>query len=284
MKIIIGILVAVFILINLSYAQTESEHHLFKTRPGLTVNLNNDALSFYKTTTDFFQSPFHFDEKDFILSGIIVGATALSFTIDNSVRNGIRNFHSSLLDKITGVGESFGNGKYVLAISGALYIGGYLNNDNELRKTGLMLAEAIFLNGIVTEGLKIITGRSRPFLNEGNTEIDFFEFEFAKDENSLPSGHTSTAFTVATVLSERINNTYASIALYSLAGLTAFQRIYDDKHWISDTILGATLGTVIGLKIIDLNSEDEGGDSIVKMDITPVVNNGIYGVGIVLKF
>ena len=130
---------------------------------------------------------------------------------------------------------------------------------------------------------KFIVGRDSQ-RNEGNHEIDFFGMEFEDEENSLPSGHTSTAFAVATVLSERIDNLYASIALYSLAGLTAFERVYDDKHWISDTILGAALGTVIGLKIVKLNSENDNQSSPTYMNITPVVNSNGYGMGVVFHF
>jgi hypothetical protein len=51
--------------------------------------------------------------------------------------------------------------------------------------------------------------------NDQNTGIDFFEFE--TNENSLPSGHTTTVFTITTVLSERLDNFYASATLCSLA-------------------------------------------------------------------
>ncbi len=268
---------------NLIQAQT-NDTLSFPEETGLINNLKNDGISFYNTSISLFQSPFHFDDEDLILTGIIAGATAFSFTFDNPVRNSIGNLRSPSLDKAARFGEKFGNGLYVAGLSGVLYLVGHIFQEEELRKTGLMLAEAIFLNGVVTEGLKIITGRSRPFINEGNQEIDFFAMEFEDEENSLPSGHTSTAFAVATVLSERIDNLYASVALYSLAGLTAFQRVYNDKHWISDTILGAALGTVIGLKVVKLNSENDNHDSSIDMNITPIVNRNSYGVGVVFHF
>jgi membrane-associated phospholipid phosphatase len=245
--------------------------------------LKEDAHSFYKTTSGLFNSPFNFDSDDFILTGLIIGATAFSLTFDNPVRNHAGKISSPAMDKITRWGENFGNGRYVLGLGGLLYAGGHILADNDLRKTGLMLTEAIILNGLITTGLKIISGRSRPFRNNGNADMDFFKMEFDDVENSLPSGHTSTAFAVATVLSERINNTYISAALYSLAGLTAFQRIYADKHWLSDTVLGAALGTIIGLKVVKLNSE-ENDNSSTNLNIAPVVNSSGYGVGIQMNF
>jgi membrane-associated phospholipid phosphatase len=277
------------VLFTLFIFQTGISHSQIITEPsdeintGLGYNIKNDVNSFYKTTTGIFNSPFQFGNDDFILTGIIIGATAFSLTFDNPVRNNVAKIQSPALDRVTRVGENFGSGKYVLGLSGALYIGGHIFADKEIRMTGLMLTEAIILNGIVTVGLKVITGRSRPFRNNGNTDIDFLEMEFEDIENSLPSGHTSTAFTVATVLSERIDNIYASVALYSLAGLTAFQRIYSDKHWLSDTVLGAALGTVIGLKVVKLNSEADDPSSL-NLNVTPVVSSGGFGVGLVLNF
>ncbi len=270
---------------SLSFLQAQSINEIdFDKKPGFIDNIKNDGNSFYNTSLNLITSPFHFDNEDFITTGIIIGATALSFTLDNPVRNNIRKIQNSTLDKTANLGSYFGNGIYAAGLSGILYLGGHIFQEQELRKTGLMLTEAIVLNGLITGGLKVITGRSRPYRNKGNGKIELFAMEFEDDENSLPSGHTSTAFTVATVLSERIDNLYASIALYSLAGLTAFERVYDDKHWISDTVLGAALGTVIGLKVVKLNSENENKGSSLNMQITPLVNSNSYGVAVLLHF
>ncbi|MEJ2505778.1 MAG: phosphatase PAP2 family protein [Ignavibacteriaceae bacterium] len=253
-----------------------------KTNHGLISNINSDATSFYKTSLDFVQSPFHFNSRDFMMTGIIAGVTALSFSLDNSVRDIMKRNHSSSMDNITNVGEKLGAAQYGLALSGILYLGGQFTQEPGLRKTGLMLAEALFLNGITTEVLKVVIGRSRPYGNDGNFDLDFFRFN--EEDNSLPSGHTSTAFTIATVLSQRIDNTYATIALYSFAGLTAVQRIYADKHWFSDVVLGAALGTAVGIKVVKLNSEYDDQESSVKMNVYPVVGNRGYGAGLMLSF
>jgi membrane-associated phospholipid phosphatase len=269
---------------GLTNAQIIQEPYGAKENTAIGYLIKEDANSFLETSLGLINSPFKFDEQDFLLTGLILSATAFSFTFDNPVRNNITKLKSPAMDKITKWGDNFGNGKYVLGLSAALYLGGHIFTDSDTRKTGLMLAEAIVLNGIVTTGLKVITGRSRPFRNNGNTDIDFLKMEFDDSENSLPSGHTSTAFAVATVLSHRIDNAFATAALYSLAGLTAFQRIYADKHWLSDTILGAAIGTAIGLKVISLNSEVEFNSSALKINFAPVVSSGNYGIGVVMNF
>lgn len=253
-----------------------------KANSGLINNISNDATSFYKTSLDFLQSPLHFDSQDILTTGIITGVTALSFSLDNSVRDVIKRNHNSSIDNITSAGEKLGAAQYGLALSGVLYLSGQFTREPELRKTGLILAEALFLSGLTTQVFKVVMGRSRPYSNEGNFDLDFFRIN--DDDNSLPSGHTSTAFTIATVLSQRIDNTYATIALYSFAGLTAFQRIYADKHWFSDVVLGAAIGTIVGLKVVNLNSEYDEQESSIKTNVYPVFSNRGYGVGLVLNF
>jgi len=264
------------------HAQVNFDMDQNKTNSGFIHNISSDATSFYKTSLDFVQSPFHFDSRDFLTTGIITGVTALAFTLDNSIRSGMKKNHSSTMDNLTNAGEKMGAAQYGLALSGVLYLSGQIVQEPELRKTGLMLAEALFLNGLTTGILKVTIGRSRPYGNDGNTDIDFFRIN--DEDNSLPSGHTSTAFAIATVLSQRIDNTYATIALYSFAGLTAVQRIYADKHWFSDVVLGAALGTVIGLKVVNLNTEYDNQDSSVKMNVYPVLGSRGYGAGLSLNF
>jgi membrane-associated phospholipid phosphatase len=282
------VLIIAFSLFNTSFSQ--NKFFIVKDFKSSSGSINylkpfqEDVNSFYNTGIKILESPFHFDSEDVILTGAILSATVVSFSLDHPVRNGVKDLHNAQLDRFTRLGEKFGSPRYSLALGGALYLTGYFSGSREVRKTGLMLVEGIFMNGLITEGLKIIIGRSRPHNNEGNYDIDFLQMESDNDDHSLPSGHTSTVFTVATILSDRIDNIFATIALYSAAGFTAFQRIYNDDHWISDTILGAALGTVIGLKVIKLNSENVNGSSDPGMTLLPLVSPNRYGVNLSLNF
>lgn len=244
----------------------------------------SDALLSLNTTYDLLISPYHFDQADITMAGIIITMTGASLSLDNRLREDVLKTQNSQLDKITYWGEKFGRPVYASILSGLLYSSGLLFNKKHLRETGQILAEAMLCTGFYTQILKVTLGRARPYTGDGNTDIDLFEFEFDSNENSLPSGHTSIAFTVAAVLSERIDNIYTSIALYSLASLTAYQRIYDDKHWLSDTILGAAIGTVIGLKIVKLHEKTKDEDVGYSLNIFPKITPTNYEVGIALQF
>ncbi|MCX6165921.1 MAG: phosphatase PAP2 family protein, partial [Ignavibacteriae bacterium] len=116
--------------------------------------------------------------------------------------------------------------------------------DEYVRETGRMIFEAVLFSGIITDVTKVIAGRSRPYTERG----PYFYKMFTFDEGSLsfPSGHSTVAFAVSSVLANRLHNVYASIGLYTLSTVTALSRIYSDKHWASDVVLASAIGYFVG--------------------------------------
>lgn len=141
-----------------------------------------------------------------------------------------------------------------VALPSALYLGGLAFGSEKVRTTGRLLFESMLLTFAVNQTTKIIAGRARPFLNQGNSDFRFFEMN--DDYQSFPSGHTAAAFTIATVLSERINNVFASTALYLLAAGTATQRIIQDRHWFSDVVIGAMVGTLCSKAVLSASERE----------------------------
>jgi undecaprenyl-diphosphatase len=68
--------------------------------------------------------------------------------------------------------------------------------------------------------------------------------------SSFPSGHTSTSFACATVLSFFVPR--AAPAFYLLALAIGFSRIYVGVHWPLDVVGGAVLGVAVGLAVTAL--------------------------------
>ncbi len=85
---------------------------------------------------------------------------------------------------------------------------------------------------LVIQGLKYGIGETRP---DGSAD------------NSFPSGHTATAFMGAHILHKEYGerSIYYSIGGYLLATVTGVFRQLNDKHWISDVLVGAGLGIAI---------------------------------------
>ncbi len=81
--------------------------------------------------------------------------------------------------------------------------------------------------------------------------------------NSFPSGHTAMAFTSATMLHKEYGHLspWVSIASYSMATITGFSRVFNNRHWLSDIVVGAGVGilsTELGYLIADKILGDRG--------------------------
>jgi len=122
----------------------EPDYIITRSEAGFPEDIKNDLHSALNTGVGFIKSPLNFTSEDLVLTGIIVGVTSASLLIDQPVRVSVKKIHSLQLDQITPFGESFRNAKYATALSVALYLGGFLIDDPELRKTGLILMETLF--------------------------------------------------------------------------------------------------------------------------------------------
>ncbi len=200
-----------------------------------------------------FGAPLHFSQTKWIVTGSIVVATAILVSADDPARSLANRNQSRFNDDLMSVGEHYGRPVYGVALSGGLYIGGLVFDNQEVRTTGVMIIESLAFSGAITTFVKIVSGRSRPYLEEGETR--FRGFQFDNDRQSFPSGHSTVAFAVSSTIAQRLHNTFASIGLYSLATLTAVSRVYSDEHWVSDSFFGAAIGTAVGMAVVNLHED-----------------------------
>ena len=120
---------------------------------------------------------------------------------------------------------------------------------------GLLLTEA------VTYGLKLGVNKPRPDRS---------------NDNSFPSGHTSTVFHTAGYIHRRYGFKY-SIPAYALAGFTAASRIDSNKHDILDVAAGALIGLGSNLLFTTEYQQE-------RMKLTFSSGNGDYMLGFNYKF
>lgn len=83
------------------------------------------------------------------------------------------------------------------------------------------------------------------------------------NNHSFPSGHTATAFMCATMLHKEYGcvSPWYSIGGYVVATATGVSRILNNKHWISDVLVGAGIGilsTELGYFFADLIFKGKG--------------------------
>ncbi len=273
------LIISIIFLTNTSFPGDQNGGDSLKTiqtSPGAYQLIKYDVTKSLYDGWDILRAPTHFTTTDWAITGSILGGTALTMLLDDEVRSAVRGNQSGSLDDITKAGKYYGEVVPAVSLSAGIYAAGLIFNERSVSLTGRLLAESLLYAGTINILLKMIFSRSRPYNNKGNA--DFGNYNFDNANYSLPSGHTTVAFTVSTVLAERINNIYATIGLYGLAALTGYQRVYSDNHWFSDTILGAAIGIVISRAVVKLNEEDPYENQIPELILFPV--DGGFRIGL----
>jgi hypothetical protein len=133
------------------------------------------------------------------------------------------------------LGEKMGNHVLLPSVIAGLAVSGQIAGNKRFESFSYSLAQGYIVNNLLTTGLKAASGRTRP--NQRNTR-------------SFPSGHTSNAFTWATI----INHYYgkrAAIPAYGIASFIAWSRLNMDAHYLSDVTFGAVLGYVVGRTVVN---------------------------------
>ena len=270
---ILIILLSVITSLNAQVEDTKKDSNFFHT-------VKYDINSAYNNGIKVFSSPLDFDKSDWIITGSVISTTAMAFIIDNKERTFWKMNQGKTLDNVSSVGHFYGGIQNAAILGVLLYVGGIVSDEPGIRKTGRNLGEALFYAGITTLTLKTIFGRSRPFTNDGPYHFKFFQTDFA--HTSFPSGDITVAFTVSSVLARTINNTYATVILYSLACTTFMQRMYSDDHWLSDSILAAAIGYFIGSAVVDFEKSDTISSMKNKISFFPNISNN--GLGMALSY
>lgn len=131
-----------------------------------------------------------------------------------------------------------------------LLAGGIIGNDKQMRQNALYVASSSAVNVLATMLIKKIVKRPRPFL--ANVKI---RAVYQPSHYSFPSGHTSTAFTTATALSQAYPKWYVVVPSYLWAGSVGFSRLYLGVHYPTDVAAGAVLGTGTAFSLRSLKAD-----------------------------
>jgi membrane-associated phospholipid phosphatase len=168
----------------------------------------------------------------------VVGLTLFAAGFgDEGLRNEFLEYRSSTTNSVARLGNAFGEPRYVFPVIGAGYLAGRLTGNESLSRVSLRAGTAALLASGITTALKYTVGRTRP-AGDGDGDV-FRPFSGA---TSFPSGHTTLAFAVATVMAGETRDSWSDIAFYGAATLTGLARMNGDRHWASDVIAGALIG------------------------------------------
>ncbi|MFZ4590082.1 MAG: phosphatase PAP2 family protein [Ignavibacteria bacterium] len=168
------------------------------------------------------------------------------FRAINNVRNGFSNTVIPITDKS------------VLPVSVALPLGlmgiSRIKDNYYDENSGVLLLLSEITSAGVTFGMKQIFKRERPFVTLSNVYHN--KYNSPTDRYSFPSGHTATAFSMATSLTLRYPDKPAIIVIsYLYAAITGYGRMYLGVHYPSDILGGMLIGSGSAALIYSLRKE-----------------------------
>lgn len=206
------------------------------------------------------QAPF-FTEKDGWLAAAFVAGTVAMLPLDQHIAQHIhQNPNSSnqkfLNDLAKGSEAITSPGSYI--IGGSLYVIGLVGHFERVEDLGWHGTEAVAFADGVTYLLKGLAGRARPYVSNDLSSHDFrIGRGFGNgDYQSFPSGHSTAAFAAAAAVTNETTRWWPHSTwivgplMYGGATAVALSRMYHNKHWASDVVLGAAIGTFSGRKVV----------------------------------
>jgi hypothetical protein len=156
----------------------------------------------------------------------------------------------------------------------ALYVG--LNIATFKSKEAAFDQAGVFLIGTgiyaaTTYGLKAAITEARP---DGS-------------DKTFPSGHTATAFFGATVLAHEYQDSHPELVIagYTLATATGALRIANNKHWVTDVLMGSAIGIASAeLAYILYPKVRTHWQKLNRFTLTPQVSPAYYGASMTVGF
>lgn len=190
----------------------------------------------------------------------VIAIGGLAYLVDEPARDAIRGpatGSSGALNALSEFGYYYGEpGVAVLAT--AMWGVGLLSERPTLAVSGFRGMEAIAVSGLVTVILKELTGRARPEVPPHARDDWALRRAFGasgNDYKAMASGHATVAFAFATAVTQAVaqrapeRTRLVATTTFGLAALTAWQRMHDDRHWLSDVTVGAGIGSVTAMAI-----------------------------------
>jgi membrane-associated phospholipid phosphatase len=233
-----------------------------------------------------------FTGRDVVRALGFTGLTIAMFPLDRSIARRLTNERSKANRFLNGASK----GVEVIADPGSIVIGsslyliGRLTNHPNIEDLGWHGTEAVIFGSSITWLIKGVAGRARPFATADTTAHDFkFGGGFGNaDRQSFPSGHTTAAFAAASAVTSEAERMWphhfwlVAPVMYGGASLVGVSRMYHDKHWASDVVLGAAIGTFSGLKVVrysHTHPHNRIDRAILGLQVVPM-QTGSTGVGL----
>ena len=215
-------------------------------------------------------APLHWEGSDWAKFGLGVAAVGGAVLLDEDLRHAVDRNSSGTLAGVAKAVAPFG-AEYSFAALGAFYLAGrYWKDDTARAVAEDGLASSLIAAGVITPILKLTIGRRRP----SQTESTFTR----GGGSSLPSGHATQAFAVASVIAAHYDSPWIRAAAYGMAGLVGLSRMEQGAHYASDVLAGALIGIAVGKAVVRFHESQR-----LRIAVVPSVSHRSFAVGFSLQ-
>lgn len=216
-------------------------------RPDNAFSLDTLRL-FADDTVHVFTAPTRWDEGDWLVAAVAGGCAIGTTAFDRSIRDSVQAHRSAGLDRFSRNFQHMGaDYSFVLLVGFEGYH--FLADDRRSQAVFVDgLAASLIAWGFIAPVLKYSVGRERPS-DTGNP----YRFRPFTNHNSFPSGHTTQAFAVATVIASHYPAWWVEALAYGSAGLVGYCRVEQNEHWTSDVVAGALIGWSVARSVVKHN-------------------------------
>ncbi len=150
--------------------------------------------------------------------------------------------HTQILDYFFSVYTFLGNGIFVISLCVILFL-------LKQRQLALCLLVGYIFTGLIAQLGKNLIYAPRPkvfFQSSGFANYMKYFTHSNSGASSFPSGHTASAFSVATILAFTSMKRFWGAILFTGAFLVGYSRIYLGHHFPIDVLVGALIGVIFG--------------------------------------
>jgi membrane-associated phospholipid phosphatase len=220
-------------------------------RPDNAFSLDTLRL-FADDTVHVFTAPARWNGSDWLTAAGAVGFAIGTTAFDRSIRDSVQTHRSAGQDRFCRAFQHLGADYSFVILAG---FEGYHFLAEDQRSQAVFvdgLAASLIAWGFIAPTLKYSVGRVRP-TDMGSP----YRFRPFTNHNSLPSGHTTQAFAVATVIASHYPAWWVEVLAFGSAGVVGYCRVEQNAHWTSDVVAGALIGWSVARSVVKHNNESK---------------------------
>jgi membrane-associated phospholipid phosphatase len=209
----------------------------------------------YEDAKHVLTSPFHWNQQNIVTFTTLSMGTFELMPADKDFQDWVQEHRNSTTNRISKWTDRYTKRVTSLTIGG-FYLGGIIFHNDKAKETSLLCLESVALAEGITEGIKHLVGRTRPFGNKGAFHFDPLKLPPPSSSLSFPSGHATTAFALTSVVAEQYHYLPLTIILYGCATAVALGRVNNNAHFLSDVFYGGVIGISVGRSLVKFNKNN----------------------------